>query len=63
MTFQAGLWALATGLLGLAVAAGFAEHRRANRRNLEKPGYVPWGLIQIMAGMGALAAAALAVQA
>jgi hypothetical protein len=63
MTLQAGLWALATGLLGLAVAAAFAEHRRANRRNLDDPGFVPWGLIQIMAAIGALAAAALAVQA
>jgi hypothetical protein len=62
MTTQAGLWALAAGLLALAVLAGFAEHRRVRRRDLDRPGFVPWALIQVLAGIAAVVAAALALK-
>jgi hypothetical protein len=45
MTTQAGLWTLAAALLALAVASGFAEHRRTRRRDLDRPGFMPWPLI------------------
>ena len=63
MTAQAGLWTLAGMLLVLAVVAGLAEHRRTRRRNLDQPGWVPWVLIQVLAGMGAVIAAVLALKA
>jgi hypothetical protein len=62
MTTQAGLWALAAALMVLAVVAGFAEHRRTKRRNLDQPGWVPWTLIQVLAGLGAVVAAVLALK-
>jgi hypothetical protein len=62
MTAQVGLWTLGGMLLVLALVAGFAEHRRARRRNLDKPGWVPWALIQVLAGLGAVVCAALALK-
>jgi hypothetical protein len=62
MTAQDGLWALAATLLAAAVIAGIAEHRRAKRRNLDKPGFMPWALIQVLAGIGSVIAAALALR-
>jgi drug/metabolite transporter (DMT)-like permease len=62
MTTQAGLWTLSGLFLVLAVVAGFAEHRRTRRRNLDRPGWVPWMLIQVLAGIGAVVAFALALK-
>lgn len=62
MTTQALLWTLAGAALALAVLAGFAEWRRSRRRNLDRPGWVPWALIQVMAGLLAAIAAALALK-
>ena len=59
---QTGLWTLAGMLLVLAVAAGFAEHRRTRRRNLDRPGWVPWMLIQVLAGIGAAVAFVLGLR-
>jgi hypothetical protein len=56
------LWALAAALLLLAAAAVLAEHRRGKRRNLDAVGWMPWNLIQILAFLGAIAAAALALR-
>ena len=63
MTAQVGLWTLAGMLAALTVAAGFAEHRRTRRRNLDQPGWIPWMLIQILAAIGAVVALALALKA
>jgi hypothetical protein len=41
----------------LAVAAGVAERRRSRRRDIDKVGWVPWPLVQVVA----LALAALMV--
>ena len=56
------LWGAAGLLLLLAVGAAFAEHRRTRRRNLDRPGWMPWNLIQILAFMLAIAAVALATK-
>ena len=59
---QAGLWWTAGAAMALAVAAGFAEHRRGRRRDLDRIGWMPWNLIQCLAFLAAVAAAALAVR-
>jgi hypothetical protein len=57
------LWFVAGGLLLLAVGAAWAEHRRGRRRDLDRVGWVPWNLVQILAFLGAVIAVALAVKA
>jgi hypothetical protein len=54
------LWGIAAVLLGLAVASGYAEHRRRKRVDMDKVGVVPWPLVQFLALMGALMAASVA---
>jgi hypothetical protein len=56
------LWVLSGLLLALAAGAAWAEHRRGKRRNLDRVGLMPWNLIQILAFLGAIAAAALALK-
>jgi len=57
------LW-LISGLLALLAAlATFAEHRRKNRRDLDKVGLMPWNFIQVMAFLAAVIAAVLALKA
>ena len=63
MTTQAILWILAGAAAALAAAAGLAEWRRSKRRNLDRPGWMPWTLIQVLAGLAAVIAAALALKA
>ena len=62
MSAQAALWAAAGAALALAVWAGIADHRRARRPDLDRVGWVPWTLIQVIAGLAAVAAAALALK-
>jgi hypothetical protein len=56
------LWWAAGALLALAVAAAIAEYRRRRRPNLDRVGWVPWDLIQVLAFLGAVVAAALALK-
>jgi hypothetical protein len=63
MTAQAMLWTLAGTALGVAISAGVADWLRARRRDLDRPGWVPWTGIQLAAGIAALVAAALALKA
>ena len=56
------LWAAAGLLLLVAAFAAFAEHRRGRRRNLDRPGWVPWNLIQILAFLLAVTAVAIAAR-
>jgi hypothetical protein len=62
MTTQALLWTGSGAAMALAVTATLAERRRAARRNLDRPGWVPWAPIQILAAIAAIAAAALALK-
>jgi uncharacterized membrane protein SpoIIM required for sporulation len=55
------LWPAAGLLFAIAAVAALAEHRRRRRRNLDRVGWVPWDLVQILAFMLALIAAGLAL--
>jgi phosphoglycerol transferase MdoB-like AlkP superfamily enzyme len=57
------LWAIAGLLLVFALLAAFAEHRRKNRRDLDKVGLMPWNFIQVIAFLCAVVAAVLALKA
>ena len=59
---QTLLWSASGLLVALAAGAAFAEYRRGRRRNLDRPGWVPWNLVQILAFLMAVAAAALALK-
>jgi hypothetical protein len=53
---------LAAGLFAaLAALATWADHRRANRRDIDKPGWVPWQLIIILAMISAVVCGALGI--
>jgi hypothetical protein len=62
MTTQAILWTLSGASLAVALTAGFAEHRRTKRRDLDRPGWMPWAVIQILAAIATVVAAALALK-
>lgn len=62
MTTQAALWTLAGAALAVSAFAAWREHRRQRRANLDRVGWVPWNFIQVMGGLAALVAAALAVK-
>ena len=55
-------WAAAALLALLALFAGWADHRRARRRNVDRPGLVPWQPIMLMAMLAAIVCGALAVR-
>ena len=52
---------LAAAMLALAVLAAWAEHRRTRRRDVDRPGWVPWNAIQVMAFLLAIVLAGLAL--
>ncbi|HEX8241480.1 MAG TPA: hypothetical protein VF574_17220 [Allosphingosinicella sp.] len=54
-------WAAAAAFAALALVAGWADHRRANRRNVDRPGWVPWQPILILAMMACVVSMALAI--
>ena len=62
MTTQAALWTFAGASLALAAAAALAETRRSKRRDVDRAGWVPWTLIQVIAVLAAMVAAALALK-
>lgn len=55
------LWLAAALFAGLAILAGWADHRRAKRCNLDRPGWVPWQLVLVLAMMAAVVCVALGV--
>ena len=61
MTLQAMLWAVAGLALAIALFAGVADWRRGRRSDLDRVGWVPWSLFQILGGFIAVIAAALAL--
>lgn len=57
------LWTAAAVLFVLAAYAAWAEHRRSRRRHLDRVGWVPWNLVQVLAFLGSVIALALAFKA
>jgi hypothetical protein len=55
------LWWAAGGLVLLAAVSALAEHRRGKRRDLDRPGWVPWNLIQVLAILFAMVVAGMAL--
>lgn len=55
MWLGVGVW------LALAAGSGIADWRRVRRDRLDAVGWVPWTFIQIMAILGAVITAALAL--
>jgi hypothetical protein len=49
--------------LGLAAVSAWADRRRANRKNLEAVGFMPWPLIMILAMIASAVFAAIALHA
>lgn len=62
MTPATILWTAAAALLAIAFACALMERRRARRRDLDRPGYVPWQLIEILAFLLAAVAATFALR-
>jgi hypothetical protein len=56
------LWTLAAACAALALLAGWADHRRAKRRDVDKPGWVPWQPILILAMIATVVCAVLAMK-
>jgi hypothetical protein len=55
------LWLLAAAFAALAALGGWADHRRGRRRNLDRPGWVPWQLILVLSLMASVVCVALGV--
>jgi hypothetical protein len=54
-------WLLAAASAALALLAGWADHRRTRRRDVDRPGWVPWQPILVLAMMACVVCAALAI--
>ncbi len=55
-------WAISAASALLIVIAGWAEKRQAARRNLDRPGWISWPLVQVFALIGTVVAAVLALK-
>ena len=56
------LWLAAAAFAALAALAAWRDHARAKRRDVDKPGWVPWQPVMILAMLLAVVCAALAVR-
>lgn len=61
MNTQAMLWAGAGSAALVALACALAERRRQKRSDLDRPGWMPWTLIQLFAMLSAVVLLALAL--
>ncbi len=59
---QVPLWIGVGAMVTLAGVRGLADWRRGRRRDLDKVGWVPWTLIQLIAVLLAVMGAALALK-
>jgi hypothetical protein len=55
------LWLAAAAFAALALLAGWRDHARGKRRDLDKPGWVPWQLVMVLAMMACVVCVALAI--
>jgi hypothetical protein len=56
------LWTAAALFAALAALAAWADHRRTRRRDIDRPGWVPWTALTFFALLLAVVCAALAVR-
>jgi hypothetical protein len=63
MTTQDMLWSLCAAAAAMAVTAALAERRRNARADLDRPGWMPWPALQVLAMIAAVVAAVLALKA
>lgn len=59
---QGPLWIGVGAFVAVAAGGAVADWRRMRRRDLDRVGWVPWTLIQVMALLGAVVTAALAIK-
>jgi hypothetical protein len=57
------LWAAVAFFAALAVLAAWRDHARTRRRDVDRPGWVPWTGVTVLAILLALVATVLAVRA
>jgi hypothetical protein len=55
------LWALAAFFAALTALAVWRDHARGRRRDLDRPGWVPWTGVTVLALLLAVVCGALAV--
>ena len=55
------LWTAAAFFAALAALASWRDHARGKRRDLDRPGLMPWQLILVLALLLAVVCGALAV--
>jgi len=59
---QGPMWIGVGAWLALAAGSGVADWRRARRSDPDAVGFMPWTLVQILAILGAVVTAALAIK-
>jgi len=57
------LWTAAAAFAALAALAAWRDHARGRRRDLDRPGWVPWTGLTVLALLLAVVSGALAVAA
>ena len=56
------LWAASAFFAAFAALAAWRDHARTRRRDVDKPGWVPWQPVMVLAMLLAVVCAALAVR-
>lgn len=55
------LWTAAAAFAALAAFAGWRDHARTGRHDLDRPGLMPWSLVTVLAMLLAVVCGALGV--
>lgn len=63
MAAQTAWWTLAAAGAALGVVSALADWKRTRRRNLDRPGWVPWTGLQLLALLVTVVAVTLALKA
>ncbi len=63
MAAQTAWWTVAAASAALGFLSALADWKRTRRRNLDRPGWVPWTGLQLMAMIVTVVAAVLALKA